>query len=64
MLKSPSILEKFNVKPLENASCVCYCVFNQREMCVLIEICITSSSIISINLLTLHVPCYEAFLVT
>ena len=25
-MKSPSILEKFNVKPLENASCVYYCL--------------------------------------
>ena len=91
-MKSTSILEKFNVKPRENASCVCYralshnaetkdfarptshpvrgwtgknkafcspgtqngrrvtkvyCVFNLRETCVLSEICITSSSIIS-----------------
>ena len=27
-LKSPSILDKFNAKPRENVSCVCYCVFN------------------------------------
>ena len=37
-MKSPSILEKFNVKPRKNASCVCYCVFNLRETCVLSEI--------------------------
>ena len=27
-MKSPSILEKFNVKPRKNAKSECYCVFN------------------------------------
>ena len=74
-MKSPSILEKFNVKPGENASFACYCVFNLRETCVLREICITSSSIISrggqlvsLNLDKIFSPllkillCYEVFL--
>ena len=30
-MKSPSILEKFNVKPRKNALCMCYDVFNKRE---------------------------------
>ena len=46
-LKSPCILEKVNVKRRANASSVCYYVFNLRKTSVLIEICITSSSIFS-----------------
>ena len=34
---------------LPNASYLCYCVFNLREMSVLIEICIASSSIFSLG---------------
>ena len=31
-MKSPSILEKFNVKFRKNAKSECYCVYNQREL--------------------------------
>ena len=46
-MKSPSILEKFNVKLRKNAKSECYCVFNERETFFLTEIWITSSSIFS-----------------
>ena len=47
-MKSPSILEKFNVKLRKNAKSECYCVFyNKREMSFLTEIWITSTSIFS-----------------
>ena len=47
-MKSPSILEKFNVKLRKNAKSECYCVYNyKREMSFLTEIWITSSSIFS-----------------
>ena len=46
-MKSPSILEKFNVKLCKNAKSECYCIFNKRETSFLIEIWITSTSISS-----------------
>ena len=46
-MKSPSILEKFNVKLRKNAKSQSYCVFNERETSFLTGIWITSSSIFS-----------------
>ena len=36
-MKSPSILEKFNVKLRKNAKSECHCVFNYREKSFLIN---------------------------
>ena len=46
-MKSPSILEKFNVKLRKNAKSQSYCVLNERETSFLTGIWITSSSIFS-----------------
>jgi len=40
-MKIPSILEKFNVNPRKNASCLCF------QLTGVGEICVTSSSIFS-----------------
>ena len=73
-MKIPSILEKFNVKPRENASCLCFQL--TQNVCFKWNMCnfkfnfLSRGQFESLNLdriflpLFKILPCYEGFLVT